>query len=257
MEEPTPTTGMPWVSQDPPIQHDDDLLEIVKMALMGKRPSAKDTRRLVDAGYIYRHQSMWIVSQSCIDLIWKSDPEFMQSLHEQADRDLREESSAKVQEAAELNGLLEHRAEYSRGYRQDLSFMTGRGRTVDGLQLLHALTDPDMPFITMAVQFDRFPDIGLPHAAMQKVLHDGKQEWIQMRERILAGLTDEERILVGLPVTEKLSESAEQDQPTESPPPDSEANMEEKVKGLILDTARRLKRARDRAHGRPPDDGWW
>ena len=246
---------------EPRLQRDEELMEIVKEGLRAGYIFEEEMRRLITAGYVCESSITLIVSAPCYRLLSEDDPEYERELERIADWNEEDRECGTVMDAAELNGLLGTTPDYEYEMGYHLSFTTERGETVDGLQLLHALIDPHMPFITMAVQFDEYPKVDLPAYAMRDVLYEEQPRWIQMRKRILASLTDKERILVGLPTIEKLSERAELDQSTESPlsfsEDEPEDEMEEKVRDLILSTARRLKRARDRAHGRPPGDGWW
>lgn len=206
-----------------PLKRDNELLAMVKRRYSGYHGLSKDDmKRLADAGYICQGVTglVWEVTPACRALLWEHDPTFMREYYDTLQRAYGEKPcwSEAVSEALRLDLLLVD----ADGYLQ----MTARGRSLDGLQMVHALIHPDMPFTTLAVQFHGCAR-GREAQAMHHALDDNTKDWARMRERILASLTGEERLLVGLPPAEELSES------------------EQQIKDLILCTAEGLKNAGD------------
>ena len=218
-----------------PLQRDDELLQLVKEWFTGHPLSAESKKRLADAGYIYEGvlELPWKATPCCEAFIGERDPEFLRQLREQAQREKRKGRCIEGAEGALRLGLLRHD-------RDGGFLMTRRGRAVDGIQLLHALIDPSMPFVTLAVHFHM--GMGCYEAElMDERLHDGKEQWVRMRKRILTSLTNEERMLVGLRPAEKPSASEKKVKVVGIPGTSDEVELEKTVKDLILETARRLK----------------
>lgn len=214
------------------MHHDDELLALYNRWLEGVRPSEDDMARLVDAGYLYKklRRLDWEPTPACKRMTLAHNPESMRQWNE-AIQNMCGEQSCSLKEALSLGLLLD-----AGGYW----CMTSTGSLFDGLQLLHALIYPDMPFTTHAAHFHGCAK-GQEAEAMHHALDDGKEEWAGMRERILTSLTDEDRLLLGL-----LPREEERLCP-ELPPTEELSEREGKIKDLILDTAERVQRAEDTA----------